>query len=122
MIFYSKILILLVLFSSNVFATDYTNRKNIANACGLFARDAYVAAGYFSNGVYLNDILEMIDESPAQEGRKQRAFQAVQFVWRDQITEPAIAYTLAMGMCLTPKKNTYENPWLTSLRTNKEYF
>jgi len=35
-----------------------------------------------------------------------------------------MAYTLALGICLEPKKNMapLDEPWITSPRTSKEYF
>lgn len=103
---------------------DYTNRKNTTNACELFAKDAYQAADNLGSGVALRDILDLIDGSPVSESRKHRAFQAIQFVWKNQMKNPVMAYTLAMGLCLEPKKEMapIDEPWITSLRTNKEYF
>ena len=112
--------------SQSVFAgnADYTNRHNTTNACELFAKDAYQAADNFDDGVVLKDILDLIDGSPVSEGKKHRAFQAIQFVWKNQIGNPVMAYTLAMGICLEPKKEMApaDDPWITSPRTNKEYF
>jgi hypothetical protein len=112
--------------SQSVFAgnADYTNRHNTANACELFAKDAYQAADNFDDGVVLKDILDLIDSSPVSEGKKHRAFQAIQFVWKNQIGNPVMAYTLAMGICLEPKKEMApaDDLWITSPRTNREYF
>ncbi len=103
---------------------DYTNRKNTTNACELFAKDAYQAADNLGHGVVLADILNLIDGSPVSDSKKHRAFQAVQFVWKNQLNNPVMAYTLAMGICLEPKKKMapVDEPWITSPRTSKEYF
>ena len=103
---------------------DYTNRHNTVIACELFAKDAYQAADNFAHSVVLEDILDLIDGSPVSEGKKHRAFQAIQFVWKNQLDNPVMAYTLAMGICLEPKKvmAPLDEPWITSPRTSKEHF
>ncbi len=103
---------------------DYTNRHNTVNACQLFAKDAYQAADNFGDGVVLNDILGLIDASPVSDGKKHRAFQAIQFVWKNQLANPVMAYSLAMGICLVPKKEMapVDEPWITSPRTSKDHF
>jgi len=103
---------------------DYTNRHNTVIACELFAKAAYQAADNFNDGVVLNDILNLIDGSPVSDSKKHRAFQAIQFVWKNQLANPVMAYTLAMGTCLEPKKEMapLDEPWITSPRTSKEYF
>lgn len=105
-------------------SADYTNRNYTTNACELFAKDAYQAADNFSNGVLLQDILELIDGSPVDENKKHRAFQAIQFVWKNQLDNPSMAYTLAMGLCLKPKQEMapLDEPWTISPRTSKEFF
>jgi hypothetical protein len=112
--------------SQSVYAgnADYTNRHNTVIACELFATAAYQAADNFNDGVVLNDILNLIDGSPVSDSKKHRAFQAIQFVWKNQLANPVMAYTLAMGTCLEPKKEMapLDEPWITSPRTNKEYF
>ncbi len=112
--------------SQSVYAgnADYTNRHNTVIACELFAKDAYQAADNFNDGVVLNDILNLIDGSPVSDSKKHRAFQAIQFVWKNQLANPVMAYTLAMGTCLEPKKEMapLDEPWITSPRTSKEYF
>ena len=122
----ANVIVWLFIISQSVFAgnADYTNRHNTTNACELFAKDAYQAADNFDDGVVLKDILDLIDGSPVSEGKKHRAFQAIQFVWKNQIGNPVMAYTLAMGICLEPKKEMApaDDPWITSPRTNKEYF
>ena len=116
----------LVIISQPIFAenADYTNRRNTVIACELFAKDAYQAADNFDHGVVLEDILNLIDGSPVSDGKKHRAFQAIQFVWKNQMDNPVMAYTLAMGICLEPKKEMapIDEPWITSPRTSKEYF
>jgi len=122
----ANVFIWLLIIAQPVFAgnADYTNRKNTANACELFAKDAYQAADNLGDGVALRDILDLIDGSPVSESKKHRAFQAIQFVWKNQLKNPVMAYTLAMGICLEPKKEMapLDEPWITSPRTSKEYF
>ncbi len=104
--------------------TDYTSRTYTMNACELFAIDTYQAADNFSNGVVLQDILELIEESPVSDDKKHRAFQAIQLVWKNQLDNPLLAYTLAMGLCLKPKNKMapMDEPWLTSPRTIKGHY
>ncbi len=115
----------LLLFSpQNIHAADYTNRHNKANACELFANEAYQASDNFSRGTALSDILNLIDGSPVSDSRKHRAFQAIQFVWKNQIDNPIMAYSLAMGTCLEPKTAMapLDDLWITSPRTSREYY
>jgi len=125
-VFITNVFIWSLIISQTVFAVnaDYTNRKNTANACELFAKDAYQAADNLGHGVTLSDILDLIDGLPISEGKKHRAFQAIQFVWKNQLHNPVMAYTLAMGICLEPKKEMapVDEPWITSPRTSKYYF
>ncbi|MFT5426024.1 MAG: hypothetical protein ACI9ZT_000965 [Gammaproteobacteria bacterium] len=125
-IFIANVIVWSFFISQSVFAgnADYTNRHNTTNACELFANDAYQAADNFDDGVVLKDILDLIDGSPVSKGKKHRVFQAIQFVWKNQIGNPVMAYTLAMGICLEPKKEMApaDDPWITSPRTNREYF
>ena len=122
----AKVIVVLLIISQSVFAgnVDYTNRHNTVNACELFGKDAYQAADNFSDDVVLKDILRLIDASPVSDGKKHRAFQAIQFVWKNQLGNSVMAYTLAMGICLEPKKEMapLDEPWITSPRTSKEYF
>jgi hypothetical protein len=103
---------------------DYTGRNYVPPACELFANDAYQAADNFSNGAALPDILELIESAPVSDDEKDRAFQAVQFVWKNQLDNPVLAYTVAMGLCLKPKQEMapMDEPWLTSPRTSREHF
>jgi len=103
---------------------DYTGRNYIMNSCELFAINAYQAADNFSNGVVLQDILELIEGSPVSDGKKHRAFQAIQLVWKNQLDNPLMAYTLAMGLCLKPKYKMapMDEPWLNSPRTIKGHY
>jgi hypothetical protein len=125
-VLFANVFIWSLIISQAVFAgnVDYTNRKNTVNACELFAKDAYQAADNFGHGVTLGDILDLIDSSPVSEDAKHRALQAIQFVWKNQLNNPVMAYTLAMGICLVPKKAMapIDEPWITSPRTSREYF
>lgn len=98
---------------------DYTNRNHTTISCELFAKDAYQAADNFVNGVALPDILELIESAPVLDNQKHRAFQAIQLVWNNQLDNPVLAYTVAMGLCLKPKEKMapMDEPWLTSPRT-----
>jgi hypothetical protein len=124
--FIANVFVWSLIISQPVFAAnaDYTNRHNTTNACELFAKDAYQAADNFDGGVVLKDILDLIDGSPVSDSKKHRAFQAIQFVWKNQLGNPVMAYTLAMGICLEPKKEMapLDDLWITSPRTSKEYF
>ena len=102
---------------------DYTNRNFTAHTCKLFAKDAYQAADTLNRGVVLKDILHSIEGAPVADSMKQRAFQAIQFVWMNQLDNPTLAYSIAMGLCLKPKKEMapMDEPWVTSPRTSKEF-
>jgi len=103
---------------------DYTNRNYTTSSCELFAKDAYQAADNFVNGVALQDILELIESAPVSDSQKHRAFQAIQLVWNNQLDNPVLAYTVAMGLCLKPKEKMapMDEPWLTSPRTISGHF
>lgn len=122
---YQLILLLLIL-TQQVLGQGglYTNRSNLTPACELFAKDAYQAADNFNRGVVLDDMLDLIQGAPVPESQKQRAFEAIQLVWKNQLDNPLMAYSLAMGLCLEPKHEMapIAEPWLTSPRTSREYF
>lgn len=103
---------------------DYTIRNFTVNTCELFARDAYQASNNFNQGVVLQDILGLIESTSVANSTKNRAFQAIQFVWKNQLDNPTLAYNLAMGLCLKPKQKMapMDEPWSISLRTSREYF
>lgn len=103
---------------------DYTTRNYTTHSCELFAKDAYQAADTFNRGVVLQDVLQLIEGAPVADNMKHRAFQAIQFVWKNQLDNPTLAYSLAMGVCLKPKKEMapMDEPWVTSPRTSKEFF
>ena len=103
---------------------DFTTQNFPVHACELFANDAYQAANSYESGAELYDMLELIDGAPVAESMKHRAFQAIQFVWKNQIDNPTLAYNLAMGLCLTPKKEMtlLDEAWVTSLRTSRKFF
>ena len=103
---------------------DYTNRNYTTSSCELFAKDAYQAADNFVNGVALQDILELIERAPVSDNQKHRAFQAIQLVWNNQLDNPVLAYTVAMGLCLKPKEKMapMDEPWLISPRTISGHF
>lgn len=104
--------------------TDYTSRNFTTNSCKLFANDAYQAADNLGHGVKLPQLLELVDGAPVSDSEKYRAFQAIQFVWKNQLDNPVLASTLAMGLCLKPKQEMapIDEPWLTSPRTNGQHF
>jgi len=103
---------------------DYTTRSYAIHSCKLFAKAAYQAADTYSQGVMLQDLLELINGTPVIESMKHRVFQAIQFVWKNQLDNPTLAYSLAMGLCLKPKREMapMDEPWVTSPRTSKEFF
>jgi len=103
---------------------DYTARNHMTHSCELFAEDAYQAADTYSRGAVLQDILELIESAPVPDNMKHRAFQAIQLVWKNQLDNPTLAYSLAMGVCLKPKQvmAPMDEPWVTSPRTSREFF
>ena len=103
---------------------DYTTRNYTTQSCELFAEDAYQAADTFSRGVVLQDVLELIESAPVADSMKHRVFQAIQLVWKNQLDNPTLAYSLAMGVCLKPKQEMapMDEPWVTSPRTSREFF
>ena len=107
-----------------VLANDYTARTYPAHSCELFAEDAYQAADTYRRGVILKDILDLIENAPVADSMKHRAFQAIQLVWKNQLDNPALAYSLAMGLCLKPKQEMapIDDSWVTSPRTSREFF
>ena len=116
--------LLIIAQSAHSAEADYTSRNYVLPACELFARDASQAADNFSNGVALPKLLELIESSPVSDEDKDRAFQAIQLVWKNQLDNPLLAYSLAMGLCLQPKQvmAPMDEPWLTSPRTSREHF
>lgn len=104
--------------------SDYMSRNYAAHSCKLFAQNAYQAADTLSHGDMLPDLLTFIDDAPVSDTEKQRAFQAIQFVWKNRVDNPLMAYSLAMGLCLKPKQemSPMAEPWLTSPRTSRELF
>ena len=102
----SKYIIISVLLASRfVFAADYTNGKNVPNACHLFATDAEHAATIYNGDINLKEILIIIGAAPFSDSMKDRVQQAFVYVWENQIDNPVMAYSLAMGVCLSPKKS-----------------
>jgi len=103
---------------------DYTSRNYTKHFCKSFAIDASKAANTYRRGVSLQDILETIDSSGLADSKKHRAFQAIQFVWKNQLDNSVLAHSLAMGLCLKPKRvmAPMDEPWITSPRTSKEFF
>jgi len=103
---------------------DYTGRNYVLPACELFARDASQAAESFNDGIALPKLLELIESVPVSDEDKDRAFQAIQLVWKNRLDNPLLAYTVAMGLCLKPKQvmAPMDEPWLTSPRTSREHF
>ncbi len=99
--------------------TDYMNRSYTTNACELFANDAYLAADKFRRGAMLPILLGSIENAAVSDNEKHRAFQAIQFVWKNQLDNPVLAYTLAMGLCLKPRQEMapIDEPWVVSPRT-----
>ena len=103
---------------------DYTTRKFTPSSCKLFAKDAYQAANTYSHGEMLNDVLDTIESADVADRKKHRAFQAIQFVWKNQLDNAVLAYNLALGLCLKPKylMAPIDDQWITSPRTSKEFF
>ena len=103
---------------------DYTTRNYTIHSCELFANDAYHAADSYRRSIVLQDVLKLIENAPVADSMKHRVFQAIQFVWKNQLDNPTLAYSLAMGLCLKPKQNMapMDEPWVTSPRTSREFF
>ena len=103
---------------------NYTNRDYTAIPCGMFSHDVYQASDNFRNKIVLQDLLNFIENVTVTDNQKQRAFQAIQFVWKNQLDNPQLAYTLAMGLCMKPKTEMapLSEPWTVSPRTSREYF
>ena len=103
---------------------DYTGRNYVLPACELFAKDAAQAADNFSDDVALPKLLDLIEGAPVSAEEKDRAFQAIQLVWKNQLGNPLLAYTVAMGLCLKPKHvmAPMDEPWVTSPRTISDQF
>ena len=103
-------------------AADYTNSKNVPNACELFAQDAVQASGFYRSRTDLAELLAVIDGAPVTDAEKDRAQQAIAYVWKNQIDDPSMAYALAMGVCLSPKRHLApDDDDLMSYRRNREY-
>lgn len=122
----ANLTITLLLITQPVFGKgiDYTTRNYSARYCKSFAQDAYQAANTYSHGVLLQDVLDTIENANITDSNKHRVFQAIQFVWKNQLDNAVLAYSLAYGQCLKPKHNMapIDEPWITSPRTSKEYF
>lgn len=103
---------------------DYTTRNYTLQSCELFASDAYRAANIYKQEIILDDILNTMDALSIAESQKHRAFQAIQFVWKNQLDNPTLAYSLALGLCLKPKNKMapIDEPWAISPRTSKEFY
>lgn len=103
---------------------DYTTRNYSARYCKSFAHDAYQAASTYSQGAKLQDVLDTIENANVTDSMKHRSFQAIQFVWKNQLDNAVLAYSLALGLCLKPKyfMAPMDDPWITSPRTSKEFF
>jgi len=119
-------IIALLTFASPLHGADvnYTNRSYTIVACELFAHDAYQAASGYKIGITLHKMLKSVDTMAGVESKKQRAFEAVQFVWKNQLDNPTLAYSLALGQCLPPKKAMVplDQPYMTSPRTWRPFF
>lgn len=116
--------LLIIAQSASGAEADYTSRNYVLPACELFARDASQAADNFGDGVALPTLLELIESAPVSDEDKDRAFQAIQLVWKNQLDNPLLAYTVAMGLCLKPKQvmAPMDEPWITSPRTINNQF
>ena len=86
--FIFSLILSLVLFAALASAqpVNYTDRKNTDIVCELFARDVYQAAVQLQNGNDLAVLLRAIENAPVTVNEKNRAFEAVQLVWKNSIT------------------------------------
>ena len=124
LIVYSVTLFVMLAQPILVLGNDYTTSPYTAHSWEFVAEDAYQAADPFRRGVVLGDILDLIENAPVAESMKHRAFKAIQLVWKNQLDNPALAYSLAMGLCLKPKEEMapIDDLWVTSPRTSREFF
>jgi len=115
---------ILIVFTAHANETDYTTRNFTIASCELFANDVYHAAYSFTSGDQLTEVLKLIDQMPIADSRKNRLFQAIQFVWKHKFDNPVLAQSIAMGLCLKPKQvmAPMDEPWITSPRTSKDFF
>ncbi len=115
---------LLIASDARAESVDYTSRSYLGHSCELFARDAMQAAGNFQRGVVLEDLIGLVAGAPAAESEKDRIFQAIELVWNNQLDNPVLAYTVAMGLCLKPRHEMapMDEPWITSPRTISGHF
>ncbi len=120
------LLIVLVSTPLQLAATEvgYTDRSYTINACKLFGSDAFIASSSYARGANLVDVLTSIEHASMPDSTRKRAFQAVQFVWKNQLDNPVLAKSVAIGLCLKPKQQMapMDEPWFTSPRTSKEFY
>ncbi len=119
--FIASLIIWLMIFAALASAepVNYTNRKNMDHTCELFAKDVYQAAYQFKQGMSLRDLLVVIENAPVTDSHKDRIFEAIQLVWKNQMDNPILASTVAMGLCLKPKRAMapLDDAWAVSPRT-----
>ena len=124
--FIASLLLWLILFAALASAepVNYTNRNNTDIVCELFAKDVYQASHQFKNGMPLRDLLVAIEAAPVPESQKDRVFEAIQLVWKNQLNNPVLATTLAMGLCLKPRQAMapLDDIWAVSPRTISDEF
>ena len=111
----------LLFFSPQVKAIDYTGGNIVPNSCDLFAKDAVRASWHYTNDANLSYLLDSVSTIPDDTDRD-RIGQAIQFVWKNQIRNSMVAYTVAMGACLSPRKLPPSDDPLRSYRSNAGYF
>lgn len=119
-------IIALLISATSVYGVDvnYTSRSYTQNACELFAHDVYQASSTYKFGIDLPKVLRSVENMTGAESKKHRAFEAIQFVWKNQLDNPTLAYSLALGLCLPPKRARVplDQPYMIDPRTAKPFF
>lgn len=119
-------IIALLISATPVYGVDvnYTSRSFTQYACEQFAHDVYQASSTYKYGIELPKVLSSVENMVGTETKKHRVFEAIQFVWKNQLDNPTLAYSLAMGLCLPPKKARVplDEPYMVSPRTAKPFF
>ena len=102
---------------------SYTDQKNVDAACELFAHDAYQASEKYNEGIMKEELIDMLEVAPILDTIKNRAIEAIEYVWEYKLDNPVMAYSLAMGACLKPRSRMapMDEPWDQSPRTTEEH-
>src|SRR3990167_3872093 len=99
-------------------AVDYTGRTLRIDACGLFAMDVIKATDHRIAGADMELLIKSIQSQNVAERMKDRAPQAGHVGWARGLVDTKLAYPLARGWCLEPRRKMalMVEPWPTNLR------